>query len=148
LSAPGAPFTGWLGDGGGWILGGEALTAVDMPPVPLGTTCPPGPCGPSCRCGQVAVKVSELEKTWLLDKVRTQRIRAAIQIFEDNKGVIRRGRVSHMNRFEPAAVGCYEPLTVDPRRRPLPALPAPPPPQADELAIIAVNPAPPLLSMR
>ncbi|CAE8719771.1 unnamed protein product [Polarella glacialis] len=65
----------------------------------------------------------------------------------DNKGVIRRGRVSHMNRFEPAAVGCYEPLTVDPRRRPLPALPAPPPPQADELAR-KVNPAPPLLSMR
>merc|ERR1711948_60170 len=52
-------------------------------------------------------RVSDMERPWRTPE-RTKRVQAALQAFESHAGVVRRGTVSRMNRFEPAAPGVYE----------------------------------------
>jgi len=102
------PEASWLGDGGGWDPGGEPNELFQLPKVSLGDTYPPGPCREGCRCGQVASRISDLEKPWLADKARSSLVTSAMLTFERQPGVIRRGRVSRQNRFQPAPGGWPE----------------------------------------
>ncbi|CAK9066531.1 unnamed protein product, partial [Durusdinium trenchii] len=94
---------GWIGDGGGWVPGGEPPKNAQPPAVPPGDTEPPGRCMETCRCGQVVSRAWEVEKAWLKDEARAMAIMAAIQRFESHPSVERRGKVSKQNRYEPAA---------------------------------------------
>lgn len=105
----------WFGDDGGWEPGGEPQPLCELPRVPMGQTDPPGACREGCRCAQVVSRPSELEKPWLMDKVRSRLVQEAVQQLESCRGVLRRGRCSRQNRFQPAPVGAYEPQETAPR---------------------------------
>lgn len=94
---------GYIGDGGGWVPGGEPPKNAQPPAIPPGDTEPPGRCVETCRCGQVVSRAWEVEKPWLKDEARAMAIMAAIHRFESQPSVERRGKVSKQNRYEPAA---------------------------------------------
>ncbi|CAK9031728.1 unnamed protein product [Durusdinium trenchii] len=59
----------YIGDGGGWVPGGEPPKNAQPPAIPPGDTEPPGRCVETCRCGQVVSRAWEVEKPWLKDEV-------------------------------------------------------------------------------
>lgn len=144
----------WLGEDGMWAVGFEppdiAVANLQPPLIPLGNTYPPGPCNGNCGCSKAVMqRVLDMERPWRTP-ARTAKVQAAMQAFESHAGVFRRGKVSRMNRFEPAPPGMYEPR-VKPQATPAPqpSRSLHPPAAASSSAVIVVAPdaTPPLSSV-